>query len=548
MKCTKAYNMLNKFIHIITPLTILIYSFFVNLGYNEIDDPGGWGGLALAGNIILSIGWILAVLFIVFLFNSFCKKESSKGIIKLVISILNILIWISNGNFFVGNSIIFLVNIFLVIITGILLFFCKIRKNTTNQSNNVTIDYELKKEDKTNRKEKTNLYKIFIVLSILICIFLLPFVNSMTSKFPTAYPGDEASSGVITSEIANQIAIYVWPILIVYSIMIIILIIKKTNYRKVYYPLSLFTLTVIIFNLGIIYSGYMIFWYLLIFFYPLIALMVVLSIIGNKLDNNTISKKKVSIILVSTLLLASIPPIFTLTNLVEKLTEFNYELTHNVNFEIERINNSKINIYFFDDNGYYYSIEKMDYTTIGEINIFVKKNSKKRLLGMTIDNDIKDKIYISDYKGGKKLVYEPQNAYDNNSESNQFDTNKLNEIKQDFNTILNSNFISVNDIKLSSDYTFVRSINLLISNEHVAYNEMDFCNSLIQAYENIKELLNKYNYTSQTIHFEFTNNNPFAKEGSTNYKKGGYIRFGEYSDSDRTWYDIYLNPTPIKIN
>ena len=79
-------------------------------------------------------------------------------------------------------------------------------------------------------------------------------------------------------------------------------------------------------------------------------------------------------------------------------------------------------------------------------------------------------------------------------------------------------------------------------------NEMDFCNSLIQAYENIKDLLNKYNYTSQTIHFKFTNNNPFAKEGSTNYKKGGYIRFGGYSDSDRTWYDIYLNPTPIKIN
>ncbi len=54
--------------------------------------------------------------------------------------------------------------------------------------------------------------------------------------------------------------------------------------------------------------------------------------------------------------------------------------------------------------------------------------------------------------------------------------------------------------------------------------------------------------TSQTIHFEFTNNNPFAKEDSMNYKKGGYIRFGGYSDSNRTWYHIYLNPTPIEIN
>jgi len=352
----------------------------------------------------------------------------------------------------------------------------KFIKNKTKkrESNNITTNYNTKKEnsikidglenDITINNKKTNLYKIFIV-SILICIFLLPFVNSMTSKFPDAYPGSEAESGVITSEIANQIAIYVWPILIVYSIMLIILVIKKTNYRKVYYPLSLFTLTVIIFNLGIIYSGYMMLWYLLILFYPLIALIVVLSIIGNKLDNNTISKKTVGIILGSILLIMSIIPILTLVSFTKN-----------------------------KDNEPIYNYEKKE----------EKQNNK--------------------YEIAKNIT------------------------KQEFNDLLDNNFISVNELKLSENYSTLDRIELLITTDNVPNNEIDFCNKLIDSYNDIKGLLNKYNYTSQTIHFKFTNNNPFAKEGSTNYRNSGYIRVGGYIDSDRTWYHIYLNPTPIEIN
>ena len=327
-----------------------------------------------------------------------------------------------------------------------------------NRTNNFPIDNNVQKEANINPKGKTDLYKIFIVFSILICTFLFPFVNSMTSKFPTAYPGNEASSGIITSEIANQIAIYVWPILIVYLIMLIILTIKKTNHRKVYYPLSLFTLTVIIFNLGIIYSGYMIFWYLIILFYPLIALIVVLSIIGNKLDNNTISKKTVGIILAAILLIMSIIPILTLLSFTgNKVDEpiYNYE-------KIEDQQNSK------------YEIAK-------------------------------------------------------------------NKIKEEFNDLLDNNFISINDLKLNEDYSTIDRIELLIITNNVPNNEIDFCNKLIDSYTDIKDLLNKYNYTSQTINFKFTNKNPFAKETSTFYQDSGYISdFG-------TLYYIYLNPTPVEI-
>ena len=55
-------------------------------------------------------------------------------------------------------------------------------------------------------------------------------------------------------------------------------------------------------------------------------------------------------------------------------------------------------------------------------------------------------------------------------------------------------------------------------------------------------LLNKYNYDSQNIDFEFTNKNPFAKENSTAYKDRGYI--GDYGSV----YFIYLNPSPVKIS
>ena len=421
----------------------------------------------------------------------------------------------------------------------------KFIKNKTkkNESNNITINYNTQKENTVKieelendiniNKKKTNLYKTFIILSIIISIFLLPFVSSMTSKFPTAYPGNEALSGVITSEIANQIAIYVWPVLIVYIVMLIILIIKKTNYRKVYYPLSLFTLTIIIINLGIIYSGMNFMWYLVGLSPSLTILLIILGVIGNKLDNNTIKKKTAGVVLISAILLLLVVPLLDFTGIGSKLgtyiTASNYELVQNVNFEIEEISNNKINIYFYNDDGYYYSVARQSSPHIERINVFLEKKSQKRVVGMVVENDeLKRAIYIIDYKGGEKLVYEHKNK-----------------ITQEFNNILNKYYISIYELKLDENNS-IKDIELLINDNKISENETDFCNSLIEMYVNIKPLLNKYNYTSQTIHFEFVNTNPFAK--TTHYKNGGYIRVGEYSDSDRNWYHIYLNSTPIKIN
>ncbi len=119
-----------------------------------------------------------------------------------------------------------------------------------------------------------------------------------------------------------------------------------------------------------------------------------------------------------------------------------------------------------------------------------------------------------------------------------------NKIAQEFNNILNKYYISIHQLQLNDNNSI--GLELLINDDKISENETDFCNTLIEMYVDIKPLLNKYNYKSQTIHFEFVNNNPFAK--TTYYKNGGYMEVGEYSDSGENWYHIYLNSSPIKIN
>lgn len=307
-----------------------------------------------------------------------------------------------------------------------------------------------------NLKDNDKIYKVFITYSILICVFLLSFVNNMTSRFPDAYHGNEASSDIIALKIANQIAIYVWPILVTYLIMLVILIIKKVNHRNVYYPLSLFTLTIIVLNLGIIYFGHMVIWYFIIFFWPLVIILFLLSKIGDKLDNNTITKKiaiKNSLLCCFVVLVISILPVININDNSD-----------------ETINNN---------------------------NVIEEQNAK----------------------------YEKMK----------------NNIKNEFNNLIRNDYIYVSDLELTRDYSTIRAIELMIKNNIMTNNETELCNDLIKVYNDIKSLLNKYNYTSQNINFEFNEKNPFVNETSKAYQKGGYIK------DDGSIYLIYLNKTPIEI-
>lgn len=107
MKYKNIYNVLSKFIHVLTPLIILISSIiYGSIIYDKNSDPGGLGGLAIALNIMISIGWLFIILFVVYLSNMICKKEISKRIVKLIISIINVFIWCFNSSILINNSII----------------------------------------------------------------------------------------------------------------------------------------------------------------------------------------------------------------------------------------------------------------------------------------------------------------------------------------------------------------------------------------------------------------------------------------------------------
>ena len=133
MKYKNIYNVLSKIIHILTPLIILISSIiYGSIIYDKNSDPGGLGGLAIALNIMISIGWLFIVLFVVYLSNMICKKEIYKRIVKLIISIINVFIWCTNSSILLSNSITVIFNILLIIITGILLIFYGTKESNNN--------------------------------------------------------------------------------------------------------------------------------------------------------------------------------------------------------------------------------------------------------------------------------------------------------------------------------------------------------------------------------------------------------------------------------
>lgn len=297
-------------------------------------------------------------------------------------------------------------------------------------------------------KKQEKLFKIHIVVSILIAIFLPKFVHNLVSKYPEAYPLDEGALSNLTFELANKLAIYVWPVLIGYIILIYNLVKNNVGRRKIYYPLSFVTLIIILFNLGVIYYTYMFLWYLVVLILPLFIAFIILIIIGSMKDKDN-------------------------------------------NEGIERLK----------------KIIKV-LTVVGIIYVgcvFIPS-------------------FIETYK-------EPV--------SNEEDLTLV--VKKEFNDKLTSNFIEVDRIFFINDDNSLYDLQLLINNENLPNNKSEFIDELISNYEVIKDLLDKYNYEKDTIHFRFTELNPYNESNAAAYTYYGYIK--EYSNE----YYIFLDGTAIII-
>ena len=116
----KLYNILSKSVHLIVPIITFLTAVLARLNYSQQNDPGGFGGLAIAGILILSMIWIFIIFIINSLFNLFTNQNHTKDIYKLILSIINLTIYISNSYLLVTDSIIQSLTIILSIIAIIL--------------------------------------------------------------------------------------------------------------------------------------------------------------------------------------------------------------------------------------------------------------------------------------------------------------------------------------------------------------------------------------------------------------------------------------------
>lgn len=295
-------------------------------------------------------------------------------------------------------------------------------------------------------KKNKKLYNIHIIISILIFCFLPVFVGNLIDKYPDAYPSDEGALSNLTLDIANKIAIYVWPILIGYIIMIYVLIKNKVDNRKIYYPLSFTTLVMIIFNLGVIYCTHMFLWYLVMFILPILITIIILAIVGNMQDKNNLDIKKIMKILYI---------IFALFGVL-------------------------FGIWFW--------------------NIMVSDNNKEEI-----------------------------NIHEN-----------YENIKKEFKNKINSEYIDIDSISVTEGGDTLIDIKLLINTENLPNDEKEFSKEVVKTYENIKDLLIKYNYEYNIIHFNFNTYNPYNNNAEA-YYDGGYIKENEGS------YYVFLDGSAIII-
>ena len=295
-------------------------------------------------------------------------------------------------------------------------------------------------------KKNKKLYNIHIIISILIFCFLPVFVDMLIDKYPGVYPEDEGAPSNLTLDIANKIAIYVWPILIGYIIMIYVLIKNKVDNRKIYYPLSFTTLVMIIFNLGVIYCTHMFLWYLVMFILPILITIIILAIVGNMQDKNNLDIKKIMKILYI---------IFALFGVL-------------------------FGIWFW--------------------NIMVSDNNKEEI-----------------------------NIHEN-----------YENVKKEFKNKINSEYIDIDSISVTESGDTLIDIKLLINTENLPNDEKEFSNEVVKTYENIKDLLIKYNYEYNIIHFNFNTYNPYNNNAEA-YNDSGYIKENEDS------YYVFLDGSAIII-
>ena len=101
---------------------------------------------------------------------------------------------------------------------------------------------------------------------------------------------------------------------------------------------------------------------------------------------------------IANVILTSISNVFNISNFAN---------VENIEFKIEKLSDGLYNFYFFDKEGYYYSVKEESYNEQFEDNVYLNKESSEKCVGLRLDlNNIKcEKVYMCDYLGHKILIW-----------------------------------------------------------------------------------------------------------------------------------------------
>jgi hypothetical protein len=128
---------------------------------------------------------------------------------------------------------------------------------------------------------------------------------------------------------------------------------------------------------------------------------------------------------------------------------------------------------------------------------------------------------------------------DNNKEEINIHENYEN-VKKEFKNKINSEYIDIDSISVTEGGDTLIDIKLLINTENLPNDEKEFSNEVVKTYENIKDLLIKYNYDDDIVRFNFNTYNPYNNNAEA-YYDGGYIKENEDS------YYVFLDGRAIII-
>ena len=136
MKGEKYYKKLSRITPIATPVLILLHAIFLCFTYNKQEDLGDWGGLVLAANIIFSIIWGLIMWLLVLVMDFYCAYPFWREILKWLLALLNLMVWVGLGGFFLINNILAIINVIPIVVMGIWMFFNRKALSRQNDQGN----------------------------------------------------------------------------------------------------------------------------------------------------------------------------------------------------------------------------------------------------------------------------------------------------------------------------------------------------------------------------------------------------------------------------